>query len=174
LLSYRFQDYQAVISLATGWTAEQIAEILQLDSNTVRNYFKRYKQGGIDLLVQVDYHGSDCQLDAGQLARLDVHLQEHLYLTAKAIAHWVEKRLFVSYTESGMTALLHRLGYVYKKPKLIPGKANADAQKEFLKGYEKLKEIKEKGNYLRSGNVLKNINIAHFCQDKFSYDLNYL
>jgi hypothetical protein len=30
------------------------------------------------------------------------------------------------------------------------------------------------GNYLRSGNVLKNINIAHFCQDKFSYDLNYL
>ncbi|WP_392390553.1 MULTISPECIES: winged helix-turn-helix domain-containing protein [Nitrosomonas] len=25
-----------------------------------------------------------------------------------------------------MTHLLHRLGYVYKKPRLIPGKANAE------------------------------------------------
>ena len=28
--------------------------------------------------------------------------------------------------------LLHRLGFVYKKPKVIPGKANAQKQQEFL------------------------------------------
>ncbi len=37
-------------------------------------------------------------------------------------------------------ALLHRLGYVYKKPKKVPGKADAQAQKEFLSRYKKLKE----------------------------------
>ncbi|CAD7854523.1 MAG: Mobile element protein, partial [Olavius algarvensis Gamma 1 endosymbiont] len=33
----------------------------------------------------------------------------------------VEETYGVSYTESGMTAVLHRLGYVYKKPRYVPG-----------------------------------------------------
>ena len=43
---------------------------------------------------------------------------------------------------SGMTQLLHRLGYVYKKPKLIPGKANADQQRDFVERYQNLKAEK--------------------------------
>lgn len=37
---------------------------------------------------------------------------------------------------------MHRLGYVYKKPKLIPGKANAERQKEFVERYQNLKAEK--------------------------------
>jgi transposase len=66
------------------------------------------------------------------LAALDAHLQTHLYQTAKAIAHWVKATFAVAYTESGMTALLHRLGYVYKKPKVVPGKADPETQRGFL------------------------------------------
>lgn len=135
---------KAVVLLATGWTAEDIAEVLQVDANTVRNHFKRYRQGGLKALGHVAFRGSSCALDDDQLALLDLHLQEHLYLTAKAIAYWVEETFGVSYTESGMTALLHRLGYVYKKPKLVPGKADPDAQKQFLAEYEKLKQDKGK------------------------------
>ncbi|PQJ95348.1 IS630 family transposase [Chromatium okenii] len=133
---------KAVVLLATGWTAEQVAEVLQVDPNTVRNHFKRYQQGGIELLVHIAFRGSECLLDDIELALLNNHLQENLYLTAKEIAHWVENTFEVTYTESGMTALLHRLGYVYKKPKLIPGKADPEAQKEFLVEYEKVKENK--------------------------------
>ena len=133
---------KAVLALATGWTAEEVAEILQVDANTVRNHFKRYRQGGIKALGHVAFRGSSCALDEEQLAILDVHLQEHLYLTAKAVAHWVEKTFGVSYTESGMTALLHRLGYVYKKPKLVPGKADPQAQEAFLAEYEQIKRDK--------------------------------
>jgi len=42
----------------------------------------------------------------------------------------------IDYTISGMTALLHRLGYVYKKPKIVPGKADMDAQEIFIQQYE--------------------------------------
>ena len=108
---------KAVVLLATGWPAEQVAEVLQVDANTVRNHFKRYSQGGVKALGHVAFRGSDCSLDEKQLAILDAHLQTHLYMTSKAIAHWVEETFGVSYTASGMTALLHRLGYVYKKPK---------------------------------------------------------
>ena len=41
-----------------------------------------------------------------------------------------------------MTALLHRLGYVYKKPKLVPGKADPQAQEAFLAEYEQIKRDK--------------------------------
>ena len=39
-----------------------------------------------------------------------------------------------------MTAPLHRLGYVYKKPKRVPGKANRAAQEAHLEDHKKLKE----------------------------------
>ncbi len=133
---------KAVLALASGWTAEDVAEVLQVDANTVRNHFKRYRQGGIKALGHVAFRGSESALDKEQQAILDAHLQENLYVTAKAIASWVEETFKVSYTESGMTALLHRLGYVYKKPKLVPGKADPEAQEEFLADYEKLKQDK--------------------------------
>jgi len=40
------------------------------------------------------------------------------------------------------TTPLYRLGFCYKKPKLIPGKADAEAQEAFLEEYKKLKENK--------------------------------
>lgn len=133
---------KAVVLLATGWSAEQVAEVLQVDPNTVRNHFKRYQQGGLVALCHVAFRGSDCLLTETELALLDAHLETHLYLTAKSIAHWVEEQFGVHYTESGMAALLHRLDYVHKKPKLIPGKADPEAQKAFLVEYEKIKQNK--------------------------------
>ncbi len=43
-----------------------------------------------------------------------------------------------------MTAVLHRLGYVYKKPRYVPGKADREAQEQFLAENEKLQETKGK------------------------------
>ncbi len=133
---------KAVVLLATDWTAEQVAEVLLIDPNTVRNHFRRYRQGGLEALGHNAFRGSECALDDEQLAILDLHLQAHLYMTSKAIAHWVDETFGVFYTESGITALLHRLDYVYKKPKLVPGKADAAAQEAFLVEYEKLKKDK--------------------------------
>jgi transposase len=103
-----------------------------VDANTVRDHFKRYRRGGVKNLGHVAFRGSECSLAEEQLAFLDAHFRTYLYVTAKAIAHSVEEMFWVSDTESGMTALLHHLGYVYKEPKLVPGKADAKAQKQFL------------------------------------------
>ncbi len=42
-----------------------------------------------------------------------------------------------------MADLLHRSGYAYKKPKIVPGKANVKTQEEFVEFYKKLKQTKE-------------------------------
>lgn len=55
---------------------------------------------------------------------------------------FVKKTFGISYSISGMTNLLARLGFSYKKPQAVPGKANAEAQEEFLFKLEELKRAK--------------------------------
>jgi len=44
---------KAVVLLATGWTAEAVAEVLLVDPNTVRVHFKRYGKRGLECLRRV-------------------------------------------------------------------------------------------------------------------------
>jgi len=139
---------KAVFLLGSGWSASQVAQVLLIDRTTVRTYYRHYQKGGVDRLLETNYSGSQGYLTLEQEHQLDVYLQEHLHITAKSIVAYVEERWDIHYTESGMTDLLHRLGYVYKKPKVVPGKADAQAQKAFLKEYQTLKEIKGKDDVI--------------------------
>ena len=135
---------KAVYLLGRGWTVSQVAEALLLDPGSVRNHFRRYREGGAEALMQDPPGGSEARLNEDQLLKLDVHLSEQLYPRAKDVAHYVAEEFKVDYSLRGITHLLRRLGYVYKKPKLIPGKADGEAQEGFVKEYEKLKENKNK------------------------------
>ena len=44
---------KAVVLLATGWSAEGVAEVLLVDPNTVRAHFKRYREDGLEGLRRV-------------------------------------------------------------------------------------------------------------------------
>ena len=127
-----------VILLGRGRTAADVADALLIDPDTARDWFKRYRQGGLDGLLRMSYVGSEALLDAAQLAQLDAHLSSHLYLSAAAVARHVEKYWGVRYTLSGITAVLHRLGYTYKKAKLEPGQHPApEVQEAFVEKYGK-------------------------------------
>ncbi len=117
-----------------------MAEALLIDRETVRNHFKRYRKG-VCLYCSKMMLAVETVLTKEQLQFLDRHLSENLYLTAKEIAHHVEQTWRITYSESGILQL-HRLGCVYKKPKLIPGKANVEQQKDFVKRYRNLKAEK--------------------------------
>jgi len=133
---------KAIILLNAGWRPSQVAQALLIDRTTVRTYSRRYRKGGVSRLLETNYQFRRGYLSLEQEQELDTYLQEHLHITAKSVVAYVEERWTIQYSESGMTDLLHRLGYVYKKPKLVPGKANAQAQEAFLEDYQKLKENK--------------------------------
>jgi transposase len=133
----------AVILLGQGRGVKDVADALLLDPETVRTYFKRYKSGGVDELLRMSYVGSEALLNAEQLRALDAHLNDTVYQTAAEVARYVEDRWQVRYTASGMTAVLHRLGYVFKKPKLQPGKhPPVETQEAFIAKYHEIKENK--------------------------------
>jgi len=120
-----------------------VTEVLLVDPNTVCAHFKRYGKRGLKGLRRVgDGVGGNVGLrKATHLVKLDAHLQANLHLSAKAVAYWVKETFGVSYTESGMTAVLRRLGYVYKKPRLVPGKADREAQMQFLETYDYIRNL---------------------------------
>jgi len=88
-------------------------------------------QSGLEGLRRVGagVGGSFGLFKAKHLVELDAHLQANLYLSAKAVAYWVRETFGVSYTESGMTAVLRQFGYVYKKPRLVLGKADRETHR---------------------------------------------
>ena len=138
-----------VILLGQGWGVTDVATALLMDPETVRSYFKRYKDGGVKGLLRMSYVGSEALLNAEQLRLLEAQLQTRVYATAENVARYVEQRWGVRYTASGMTAVLHRLGYVYKKPKLQPGQhPPVEVQQAFIAKYHALKENKAEGEVI--------------------------
>ncbi|TYP78340.1 MULTISPECIES: IS630 family transposase [Nitrosomonas] len=125
-----------------GWSVTQVAKSLMIDRETVRNHYKRYRKGGLSALQKFEADGSESFLNELQKQALDQHLHKNLYLTAKEIAHYVEQTWGISYSESGITQLLCRMGYAYKKQRLVPGKADAEKQRTFVQCYEALKASK--------------------------------
>ena len=133
---------KALILLGTGWTIREVAEVLLLDDDTIRNYVIRYKHGGLKSLLSDDYKGYSGKLNKAEAVQFDKHLSENTYLRTQDVKSYVLKRFKKKYSTSGMNYLLHRMGYVYKKPKLVPGKAEVKAQEEFVEFYKELKEAK--------------------------------
>lgn len=125
----------AVILLGQGWPPADVANALLMDADTARDYFKRYKQGGIDALLRMNFVGPEALLNLTQIGELKAHLRECLHPNAASVARWVQERWNILYSVSGMTVLLHRLGFVFKKAKLVSGKANAEAQERFVVDY---------------------------------------
>jgi len=76
---------------------------------------------------------------------MDDYLSGTTYLRAQDVVAYVKKTFGVVYTVAGMTDLLKRLGFVYKKPTLTPGKhPDVAIQQAFIESYQKLKETKGK------------------------------
>ena len=130
---------KVILLLDEGKTYKSIAEYLFLDEGIIANYRKRYKKGGLDELVNDDYSGKKAMLSEKELEILDAGLQSKVFLTTKEIISYVEKKFGVKYSKGGMTELLHRLGFSFKKPKVVPGKADREEQEKFVKEYEQLK-----------------------------------
>jgi transposase len=133
---------KAVIALSKGWSAAQVAEILLFDEKTSRHYFDRYQKGGLEALLDDNYSGAEPKLDEHQIKELDAYLEEHILPDAKAVIAHIYKQYGVHYSVSGVTDLLHRLGFSYKKPTHVPGKQDPAQQKAFLDEYERLKACK--------------------------------
>ncbi len=133
---------KALLMLDSGYSHQEIARVLLIDESTVWRWLQVYKNQGLHALLKDKYKGGTTKLTEDQITELDAQLSDKIYLDAKEICAYVLAQYGIEYTSKGMTNLLHRMGYSYKKPKHIPGKANLAAQVDFMEKYKQLKQEK--------------------------------
>ncbi len=131
---------KAVLALHNGLTPSQVAKLLLFDEVTVSRYRKQYQEKGLSGLLELHYVGGKTTLTLSQESELKEYLKANTKRTAKEIAGYVEKNYRIKFSTIGMTKLLHRLGFTYKKPKIVPGKADRIKQQQFLSTYKGIKE----------------------------------
>ena len=129
----------AVVLLDAGWSASEVANAFLLDDDTIRGWRKLYEQCGVEGLTSFDTGGSSSYLSAAQEDVLKAWAGATLPCSTRLVGAWIEKELGLVYeSRSGLIALLHRLGFDYHKPEVIPRKLDVDKQKTFIAGYENL------------------------------------
>lgn len=137
-----------VVMWNRGFTATQIAEALIIDETTVRRNINRYRRHGLEKYLKSLYQGSQSKLSEEQRKEIKAHFTLNTPQTASEVVAYIKKKYGISYSTIGVTKLMHRLGFVYKKPKIIPGKADLSKQAEFVTEYEETKKNLEKDDQI--------------------------
>lgn len=128
---------KAVLLHDKGWSIPAIAEALLLSDDAIREHIADYRKSQ---KLKPENGGSSEKLPFEQSKRLEKHLQCHTYLYVKDIIAYVQSTWSVTYSVPGMNNWLQRHGFSYKKPALVPGKANEQQQRERMEQYERLKQ----------------------------------
>ncbi|MFI0478987.1 MAG: IS630 family transposase [Candidatus Rhabdochlamydia sp.] len=131
---------KSILLLDDGWSYAQVAYALLLDDDTIRRYYKTYLEEGKEALLNLNYTGKACKLNQAQLEQLKTYVSKTIPSSAKQVVSFIKEHFAKTYTLSSVISLLHRLNFAYKKPQLVPGKANAENQESFLKDLKMLEE----------------------------------
>ena len=79
----------AVRLKAYGMLHKQIAEIIGITENTLRDYFELYEQGGLEKLKELHYYQPESELKE-HIVSLEAYFREHPPATIKQAQHAVE------------------------------------------------------------------------------------
>lgn len=92
---------------AHGMLHKEIAEIIGITENTLRNYFELYEQGGIEKLKEMHYYQPESELK-GYIVSLEAYFREHPPATMKQAQHEVEVITGVKRSETQVREFLKK------------------------------------------------------------------
>lgn len=134
-----------VLMLDAAWPVATVAETLGLDEATVYRYARAFAELGLAKYLAHEQLGYWGLLTSAQLAHLCREVNATLYTDAKDLQAWLLRTYRVAYSRSGLTNLLHRLGFTYKLTTPVPCQAEAGAQAAFLDELAVLEAHVERG-----------------------------
>ncbi len=132
---------KAVLLFANGYTAVEIANILLMDDETVRTWIKSYEiEENIDEWLVKNYLAYQGKLSQEDESIVMEYVVSNVISDSKQVKEFIENKFTKKYSLSGVTSLLKRLGFVYKKTTLIPSKYDPIQQALFKTAYEELEK----------------------------------
>ncbi len=128
----------ALLALDKGYEIILVCDFLEIGLSTLRSWLSAYEEQGVSFLEMKDYSAREGHLKRAQEAELTERLRAFPMRDTNEIREHIRQTYRQDYSISGCGKLLHRLGFDYKKPAQLPARANEQAQRDFIKGYETL------------------------------------
>lgn len=129
---------KAILLLDDGYSYTEIAKILLIDNDTVRNWDKGFEtKKSLKNWLATNCVGYQGKLSAKQEKIVANYVDENIISDSKQVIEFIRGKFKKEYSLSGMVDFLKRLGFKYKMTRLTPSKYDAEAQKEFKAKYEK-------------------------------------
>ena len=128
---------KAVLLHDKGWSPKQIAEALLISDEAICHHISEYKAKN---KLKLESGGSKEKLSKEEAEKLETHLEKHTYLYVKDIVIYVKSHFGIKYSVPGMRNWLERHKFSYKKPTVVPGKANKEEQEKWIREYKRLRE----------------------------------
>ena len=101
------QRMDAVRLKAFGLLHKQIAEIVGVSGNTIREYFAQYQEGGIEKLKEIHYYQPESELKE-HIVSLEAYFREHPPARIKQAQHEVEIMTGVHRSETQIREFLKK------------------------------------------------------------------
>lgn len=121
-----------LLMLDSQLSIAQIETSLGIDQTTINRYIHAYEDMGLVKYLTLNYVGYEGKLTPPEIAQLDKELQDYLYINTYEVIEYIKTQFGKTYTPSGASVLLHRMGFTYKKTKHEPSKADTAKQTAFL------------------------------------------
>jgi transposase len=132
---------KAILLFDDNYSPIDIANILLMDDETIRTWIKAYEAADtMEIWLERNYLAYQGKLNKEEMAKVDDFVSRKVISDSKEVKHYIEESFSKTYSLSGITSLLKRLGFVYKKTTLVPSKFDPIRQEQFKNAYEDLEE----------------------------------
>jgi len=134
-----------ILLLNQGYTNEQVADILVLDSDTV----SKWKHIYIERVHETEWLNDNYKPYMGKLSYKEIswlrsYINTFKVPNKKELINFISDRCNVTYENSGMQKLLHRIKFSHKMIHKLPGGLNIEKQREFIAKIETIiSELKD-------------------------------
>jgi transposase len=134
-----YQRLSAVLWSDDGRTREEIAGLVGVSTRQVGQWFRIFRNKGLDELCTLHYQGDPGRLGPAQVGRLKQEIEKGVFHNAEQIRTWVEATFGVSYSATGVKDLLRRIGASFHKVSGFFWKADVQEQKKFVRKHRRHK-----------------------------------
>src|SRR6195952_5804785 len=134
-----YQRLSAVVWSYEGRSREEISGLVGVSARQVGQWFRIFRNKGLDELCTLHYQGDPGRLGPAQVKRLRQEIETGVFHNADQIRTWIESTFGVTYSASGVKDLLRRVGASFHKVSGFFWKADVQEQKRFVRKYQRHK-----------------------------------
>src|SRR3954452_6436826 len=134
-----YQRLSAVLWSDDGRSREEIARLVGVSTRQVGQWFRIFRNKGLDELGTLHYQGDPGRLGPAQVKRLKQEIATGVFHDADQVRTWIESTFGVTYSASGVKDLLRRIGASYHKVSGFFWKADVQEQKKLVRKHRRHK-----------------------------------